>query len=149
MLAYVLCKLFFRFLLLQCGYFCMISRKMSRIVTMKPKYFSIVQPLNSLSYCRCYSVKKKGKKMKKLTDSAIRERLDKDVERFSNVQTGIINHRCKSFSEQITESAKRICPQAVSLIWRLLRETRRKRLSEEGVSTCRKRRFTQVAKLSA
>lgn len=55
--------------------------------------------------------------MNKSTVSEIRERFDKDVERFSNLQTGQQSTLDAEISlELITESAKRICPQALSLL---------------------------------
>lgn len=55
--------------------------------------------------------------MSKSTITEIRERFDKDVERFSNLQTGQQSTIDAEISlELITESAKRICPEAVSLL---------------------------------
>ncbi|MGN6193662.1 MAG: class I SAM-dependent methyltransferase [Ginsengibacter sp.] len=55
--------------------------------------------------------------MNKSTVTEIRERFDKDVERFSNLQTGQQSTLDAEISlELITESAKRICPQALRLL---------------------------------
>ena len=55
--------------------------------------------------------------MKKATITEIRERFDKDVERFSNLETGQVSTIDATLSlELITESAKRINPQAVNLL---------------------------------
>ena len=55
--------------------------------------------------------------MKKSTVEEIKQRFDKDVERFSNLDTGQVSTIDAKISlELITESAKRIVPQAVSLL---------------------------------
>jgi tRNA (cmo5U34)-methyltransferase len=55
--------------------------------------------------------------MNKSTVTEIRERFDKDVERFSNLQTGQQSTIDAEISlELITESAKRICPEAANLL---------------------------------
>jgi len=55
--------------------------------------------------------------MNKSTITEIRERFDKDVERFSNLQTGQQSTIDAEISlELITESAKRICPEAANLL---------------------------------
>lgn len=55
--------------------------------------------------------------MNKSTITEIRERFDKDVERFSNLQTGQQSTIDAEISlELITESAKRICPGAANLL---------------------------------
>ena len=55
--------------------------------------------------------------MKKSTIKEIRERFDKDVERFSNLDTGQVSTIDASISlELITDSAKRIIPQATKLL---------------------------------
>jgi len=55
--------------------------------------------------------------MKKATITEIRERFDKDVERFSNLETGQVSTIDATLSlELITESAKRINPRAVNLL---------------------------------
>ena len=56
-------------------------------------------------------------KMNKSTTKEIRERFDKDVERFSNLQTGQQSTIDAELSlELLTESAKRINPQSVNLL---------------------------------
>lgn len=53
----------------------------------------------------------------KSTIDEIRERFDKDVERFSNLETGQVSTIDSAISlELITESAKRICPTAQNLL---------------------------------
>lgn len=55
--------------------------------------------------------------MKKSTVQEIRERFDNDVERFSNLETGQVSTIDAAISlELITESAKRIIPQAKNLL---------------------------------
>ncbi|MFV0419424.1 MAG: class I SAM-dependent methyltransferase [Dysgonomonas sp.] len=55
--------------------------------------------------------------MEKSTIEEIRERFDNDVERFSNIETGQTSTIDATVSlELITESAKRICPQANNLL---------------------------------
>ena len=56
-------------------------------------------------------------KMKKSTIQEIRERFDNDVERFSNLETGQLSTLDAAISlELITESAKRINPQATNVL---------------------------------
>ncbi|SHF35800.1 class I SAM-dependent methyltransferase [Dysgonomonas macrotermitis] len=53
----------------------------------------------------------------KLSTKEIQERFDKDVERFSNLETGQVSTIDATISlELITESAKRICPKATDLL---------------------------------
>ena len=55
--------------------------------------------------------------MKKATKEEIRERFDKDVERFSDLSTGQLSTIDATISlEIITESAKRIKPQAKNIL---------------------------------
>ena len=55
--------------------------------------------------------------MKKATVQEIRERFDKDVERFSNIETGQVSTMDAAISlELITEAANRIVPQAENLL---------------------------------
>jgi tRNA (cmo5U34)-methyltransferase len=55
--------------------------------------------------------------MTKATIEEIRERFDNDVERFSNLETGQVSTVDAALSLQlITESAKRLCPQAADLL---------------------------------
>ena len=55
--------------------------------------------------------------MNKSTIEEIRERFDKDVERFSNLETGQVSTMDAEISlELITESAKRLRPQATQLL---------------------------------
>ncbi len=55
--------------------------------------------------------------MKKSTVKEIKERFDKDVERFSDLETGQISTIDAKISlELITEAAKRITPQAENLL---------------------------------
>jgi tRNA (cmo5U34)-methyltransferase len=60
---------------------------------------------------------KNDEKMKKATIEEIRERFDKDVERFSDLSTGQLSTIDATISlELITESAKRINPQAKNIL---------------------------------
>jgi tRNA (cmo5U34)-methyltransferase len=60
---------------------------------------------------------KKNEKMKKATIEEIRERFDKDVERFSDLSTGQLSTIDATISlELITESAKRINPHAKNIL---------------------------------
>jgi len=55
--------------------------------------------------------------MKKATIQEIRERFDKDVERFSNMETGQVSTMDAAISlELITEASNRIVPQAENLL---------------------------------
>ena len=55
--------------------------------------------------------------MKKSTISEIRERFDKDVERFSNLETGQLSTIDAKISlELITEASRRIVPHAENLL---------------------------------
>ena len=66
---------------------------------------------------RDYQIIKTDYKMNKSTVKEIRERFDRDVERFSNLDTGQVSTIDAALSlELITESAQRICPQATSLL---------------------------------
>ncbi|GAO29919.1 hypothetical protein [Geofilum rubicundum] len=55
--------------------------------------------------------------MKKSTVAEIKERFDKDVERFSNLETGqVATIDAKISLELTTEAAKRIVPKATNLL---------------------------------
>ena len=55
--------------------------------------------------------------MKKATITEIQERFDNDVERFSNLKTGQVSIvDATLLLELVTESAKRIKPQAINLL---------------------------------